>query len=120
MTPKTTPEDRADRIGRQRCDPEDGGMRQSSWSIHLPTLSSVKGCREGKILPSTSTSIKGCGAGRGDAAYGEPCCIVALRRVWRHPGAIATLVRSVGGADYRLPHTGDDGHSPPPKIPSTQ
>jgi carboxypeptidase Q len=46
-------------------------------------------------------------AGRGGAAYGE-----AVVYRGRGPqaaamlGAVATLVRSVGGADYRLPHTG--------------
>jgi carboxypeptidase Q len=46
-------------------------------------------------------------AGRGGAAYGEA---VAYRgrgpRAAAALGAVATLVRSIGGADYRLPHTG--------------
>jgi hypothetical protein len=34
-------------------------------------------------------------------------------------GAVAVLVRSVGGADYRLPHTGETGYSSGvPKIPA--
>jgi len=34
-------------------------------------------------------------------------------------GAVASLVRSVGGADYRLPHTGALGYTPDaPKIPA--
>ncbi|HKQ38355.1 MAG TPA: PA domain-containing protein, partial [Verrucomicrobiae bacterium] len=34
-------------------------------------------------------------------------------------GAVATLIRSVGGADYRLPHTGNTDYKPDvPKIPA--
>ena len=55
-------------------------------------------------------------AGRGAAAYGEA---VAYRgrgpREAATLGAVAALVRSVGGADYRLPHTGAGA---PAGIPS--
>jgi carboxypeptidase Q len=58
--------------------------------------------------------------GRGGAAYGEAVVYrsngpsAAARQ-----GAVACLIRSVGGADYRLPHTGEtDYASDAPKIPA--
>ena len=33
-------------------------------------------------------------------------------------GAVAALIRSVGGADYRLPHTGQTDYKDAPKIPA--
>jgi carboxypeptidase Q len=33
-------------------------------------------------------------------------------------GAVASVVRSVGGADYRLPHTGTVDYGPAPQIPA--
>jgi carboxypeptidase Q len=54
--------------------------------------------------------------GRGGSAYGEA---VAYRRsgakAAKALGALASLVRSVGSADYRLPHT---GYSAPAGIPA--
>jgi carboxypeptidase Q len=58
--------------------------------------------------------------GRGGEAYGEAVVyrsngpVAAARQ-----GAIACLIRSVGGADYRLPHTGEtDYANDAPKIPA--
>jgi carboxypeptidase Q len=58
--------------------------------------------------------------GRAGEAYGEAVVYrsdgpsAAARR-----GAVACLIRSVGGADYRLPHTGEtDYASDAPKIPA--
>src|SRR5438552_1574927 len=58
--------------------------------------------------------------GRGGEAYGEAVLYradgpsAAARR-----GAVACLIRSVGGADYRLPHTGQtDYANDAPKIPA--
>jgi carboxypeptidase Q len=58
--------------------------------------------------------------GRGGEAYGEAVVYrskgpsAAARQ-----GAIACLIRSVGGADYRLPHTGEtDYENGAPKIPA--
>jgi carboxypeptidase Q len=58
--------------------------------------------------------------GRGGEAYGEAVVYrsdgpsAAARQ-----GAIACLIRSVGGADYRLPHTGEtDYANDAPKIPA--
>jgi carboxypeptidase Q len=58
--------------------------------------------------------------GRGGEAYGEAVVYrshgpsAAARQ-----GAVACLIRSVGGADYRLPHTGEtDYAADAPKIPA--
>jgi len=58
--------------------------------------------------------------GRGNEAYGEAVVYrsdgpsAAARQ-----GAVACLIRSVGGADYRLPHTGQtDYANDAPKIPA--
>ena len=58
--------------------------------------------------------------GRGGEAYGEAVVyrskgpVAAARQ-----GAVACLIRSVGGADYRLPHTGETDYvSDAPKIPA--
>jgi len=58
--------------------------------------------------------------GRGGDAYGEAVVYrgdgpsAAARQ-----GAVACLIRSVGGADYRLPHTGQTGYADDaPKIPA--
>ncbi|HEY5992671.1 MAG TPA: M20/M25/M40 family metallo-hydrolase [Candidatus Udaeobacter sp.] len=58
--------------------------------------------------------------GRGNEAYGEPVVYrsdgpsAAARQ-----GAVACLIRSVGGADYRLPHTGQTNYAnDAPKIPA--
>lgn len=56
-------------------------------------------------------------AGFGLAAYGQA---VAYREDGREAaakqGAAAALVRSAGGAEFRLPHTGETGYNP--KLPS--
>src|SRR5256884_1355516 len=60
------------------------------------------------------------GEGHGDEAYGEAVVYrtdgpsAAARQ-----GAVACLIRSVGGADYRLPHTGQTSYADDaPKIPA--
>ena len=55
-------------------------------------------------------------AGRWDAAYDEAVQYRAAgAKAAAELGAVASLVRSVGGADYRLPHT---GYSAPAGIPA--
>jgi carboxypeptidase Q len=59
-------------------------------------------------------------AGFGLAAYGQA---VAYREGGREAaakkGAVASLVRSAGGAEFRLPHTGETGYDPKlPGIPA--
>jgi Zn-dependent M28 family amino/carboxypeptidase len=76
---------------------------------------------EGKIVLFNYPFDKQMAAeGRGGEAYGEAVVYrsdgpsVAARQ-----GAVACLIRSVGGADYRLPHTGQtDYASDAPKIPA--
>src|SRR5256886_15155483 len=58
--------------------------------------------------------------GRGGEAYGEA---VVYRsdgpNAAARQGAVACLIRSVGGADYRLPHTGETNYAgDAPKIPA--
>ena len=58
--------------------------------------------------------------GRGDEAYGQAVAYRgAAPSVGASVGALAVLVRSVGGADYRLPHTGMTYYMEGmPKIPA--
>jgi Zn-dependent M28 family amino/carboxypeptidase len=75
----------------------------------------------GKIVLFNYPFDKGMAAeGRGGEAYGEAVVYrsdgpsAAARQ-----GAVACLIRSVGGADYRLPHTGlTDYADDAPKIPA--
>src|SRR5437868_1147082 len=54
-------------------------------------------------------------AGYGGEAYGEAVVYRAVgAKAAAEAGAIASLIRSVGGADYRMPHT---GYSVPAGIP---
>jgi len=58
--------------------------------------------------------------GHGGPAYGQAVIYRAIgASAAAKQGAIAALVRSVGGADYRLPHTGGMFYQPDvPKIPA--
>lgn len=58
--------------------------------------------------------------GQGGQAYGQAIIYRALGpTVASSAGAVAVLVRSVGGADYRLPHTGATSYTADiPKIPA--
>jgi carboxypeptidase Q len=58
--------------------------------------------------------------GRGGEAYGEAVVYRADGpSAAARQGAVASLVRSVGGADYRLPHTGQTNYAnDAPKIPA--
>jgi carboxypeptidase Q len=58
--------------------------------------------------------------GRGGEAYGEAVVYRADGpTAAAQQGAVACLIRSVGGADYRLPHTGQtDYKADAPKIPA--
>src|SRR2546430_15438306 len=60
------------------------------------------------------------GEGHGDEAYGEA---VGYRTggpsAAARQGPVGSLIRSAGGADYRLPHTGQTGYADDaPKIPA--
>src|SRR5207237_9504099 len=58
--------------------------------------------------------------GRGGEAYGEAVVYRADGpSAAARQGAVACLIRSVGGADYRLPHTGQTDYAmDAPKIPA--
>ncbi len=58
--------------------------------------------------------------GRGGEAYGEAVVYRSdAPSAAARPGAVACLIRSVGGADYRLPHTGQTKYADDaPKIPA--
>ncbi|MGD0940810.1 MAG: M20/M25/M40 family metallo-hydrolase [Terracidiphilus sp.] len=79
------------------------------------------GAVKGKILLLNRKFDKELAAqGRGGEAYGDA---VAYRHYGPNAGAtlgaVAVLVRSVGGADFRLPHTGQTEYSSDvPKIPA--
>jgi hypothetical protein len=80
-----------------------------------------KGAVTGKILLFNKPFDKRLAAqGNGDAAYGQAVIYRGLGpSVGAAAGATAVLVRSVGGADYRLPHTGALEYSPnDPQVPA--
>jgi carboxypeptidase Q len=76
---------------------------------------------EGKIVLFNYPFDKQMAAeGRGGEAYGEAVVYRADGpSAAARQGAVACLIRSVGGADYRLPHTGQtDYENDAPKIPA--
>jgi hypothetical protein len=79
------------------------------------------GAVKGKILLFNHKFDKELAAtGNGGGAYGGSVVYRGAGPIAGSAvGAVAVLVRSVGGADYRLPHTGLTGYSPAvPKIPA--
>jgi Zn-dependent M28 family amino/carboxypeptidase len=76
---------------------------------------------QGKILLFNHAFDKQLAAtGQGGQAYGQAIIYRAVGpTVAAAAGAVAVLVRSVGGADYRLPHTGATSYSADvPRIPA--
>jgi hypothetical protein len=76
---------------------------------------------KGKILLLNHAFDKELAAvGNGGAAYGSSVVYRGVApSVGAAVGAVAVLVRSVGGADFRLPHTGFTAYPPGiPKIPA--
>ncbi len=76
---------------------------------------------KGKILVLNHAFDKQLAAtGQGGAAYGQAVIYRGLApTVGAQAGAVAVLVRSVGGADFRLPHTGATYYPEgQPKIPA--
>jgi len=91
----------------------------------VPTFEALKalpaGAAKGKILLFNHSFDKQLAAqGHGGEAYGAAVVYRgAGPSVAAAAGAVAMLVRSVGGADYRLPHTGATFYDPSlPKIPA--
>ena len=76
---------------------------------------------EGKIVLFNARFDKQLAAmGHGGQAYGQAVIYRAIgASAAAGQGAVAALVRSVGGADYRIPHTGGMRYLPDvPKIPA--
>ncbi len=90
----------------------------SNWNeLHALPTGSVKG----KILLFNHRFDKELAAtGHGLEAYGNSVVYRAAGPIaGAAAGAVAVLVRSVGGADFRLPHTGATEYAPgTPKIPA--
>ncbi len=79
------------------------------------------GAVKGRILLFNHEFDKDLAAqGRGDAAYGDAVAYRGAAPVAAvTAGAVAVLVRSVGGADFRLPHTGMTVYADDlPRIPA--
>src|ERR1700744_140198 len=122
MTPKTTQKIVLTALGGSVATPKDG---ISAPVIVVDSFADLKALPKdevkGKILLFNEHFDKGLAAqGRGDEAYGEAVVYRgAAPSVAASVGAVATLVRSVGGADYRLPHTGMTYYAPGvQKIPA--
>src|ERR1700761_530010 len=122
MTPKTTQKIVLTALGGSVATPKDGLSAPVVVVDSFADLKALpKDAGKGKILLFNERFDKDLAAqGHGDEAYGEAVMYRgAAPSVAASLGAIATLVRSVGGADYRLPHTGMTDYSPGlPKIPA--
>jgi carboxypeptidase Q len=122
MTPKTTQKVRLTTLGGSVATQKDGITAPVIVVDSFAALKALpKDAVKGKILLFNERFDKELAAqGRGDEAYGEAVIYRgAAPSVAASLGAVATLVRSVGGADYRLPHTGMTYYSPGmPKIPA--
>jgi carboxypeptidase Q len=122
MTPKTTQKVVLTTLGGSVATQKDGITAPLIVVDSFADLKALpKDAVKGKILLFNERFDKELAAqGRGDEAYGEAVIYRgAAPSVAASLGAVATLVRSVGGADYRLPHTGMTYYSPGlPKIPA--
>ncbi len=122
MTPQTTQKIVLTALGGSVATPKDGISAPVVVVDSFAELKALpKDAVKGKILLFNEHFDKGLAAqGRGGEAYGEAVLYRgAAPSVAASLGAVATLVRSVGGADYRLPHTGMTYYSSGlPKIPA--
>jgi Zn-dependent M28 family amino/carboxypeptidase len=122
MTPQTTQKVVLTALGGSVATPKDGISAPVVVVDSFADLKALpKDAVKGKILVFNEHFDKGLAAqGRGDDAYGEAVIYRgAAPSVAASAGAVATLVRSVGGADYRLPHTGMTFYAPGlTKIPA--
>ncbi len=122
MTPKTTQKIVLTALGGSVGTPKDGVSAPVVVVDSFAELKALpKDAVKGKILLFNERFDKDLASqGRGDAAYGKAVLYRgAAPSVAASVGAIATLVRSVGGADYRLPHTGMTYYTPGvTKIPA--
>ena len=122
MTPGTTQKIVLTALGSSVATPKDGITAPVVLVDSFADLKALpKGAVKGKILVFNEHFDKELAAqGRGGEAYGEAVVYRgAAPGVAASLGAVATLVRSVGGADYRLAHTGMTYYLPGvPKIPA--
>jgi carboxypeptidase Q len=122
QTPRTTQKMILTALGGSGATPADGIQAEVLVVNSFDELRQVPPAGvKGRILLFNEKFDKQLAAnGDGGAAYGKA---VAYRgagpTLGKSLGAAAVLVRSVGGADYRLPHTGATFTSPDgPQIPS--
>src|SRR5271170_5276926 len=122
MTPETTQKIVLTALGGSIATPADG---LTAEVIVVDSFNDLKAlspeAAKGKILLFNERFDKRLAAqGDGGRAYGEAVIYRALGPIaGASHGAVAVLVRSVGGADYRLPHTGATLPGPEnPQIPS--
>jgi len=122
MTPQTTQKIVLTALGGSVATPKEGISAPVVVVDSFADLKTLpKDAVKGKILVFNERFDKGLAAqGRGGEAYGEAVMYRgAAPSVAASAGAMATLVRSVGGADYRLPHTGMTFYAPGvAKIPA--
>jgi Zn-dependent M28 family amino/carboxypeptidase len=122
MAPHTTQKIVLTALGGSVATPADG---ITAPVVVVPSFDAFRqlpeGAVKGKIVLFNHSFDKELAAvGLGGEAYGQAVVYRgAGPSVAASAGAIAVLVRSVGGADYRLPHTGATFYDPAlPKIPA--
>jgi carboxypeptidase Q len=122
MTPKTTHKIVLTALGGSVATPAAG---ITAPVVVVPSFDAFKqlpeGAAKGKIVLFNHPFDKQLAAqGLGGEAYGQAVAYRGMGpSVAGSAGAVAVLVRSVGGADYRLPHTGATFYDPSvPKIPA--
>jgi Zn-dependent M28 family amino/carboxypeptidase len=122
MAPNTTQKIVLTALGGSVATPAAG---MTAPVVVVPSFEAVKalpdGALQGKIVLFDHAFDQRLAAqGLGGHAYGQAVIYRALGpSVAARAGAVAVLVRSVGGADYRLPHTGATFYDPDlPKIPA--
>jgi carboxypeptidase Q len=109
-------------LGGSVATPADGLTAQVLVVNSFDELKSLSpGATKGRILLFNERFDKRLAAqGNGDSAYGQAVVYRGLGpSIGAAAGAIAVLVRSVGGADFRLPHTGALSYTPDaPQVPA--
>lgn len=122
QTPGTTQKIVLTALGSSVATPPEG---ITAGVVVVPDFNALRalppGAVKGKILLFNHPFDKELAAnGNGGAAYGNAVVYRGLGpSVGGSLGAVAVLVRSVGGADFRLPHTGMTEYVPgAPKVPA--
>ncbi len=122
MTPSTTQKIVLTALGGSVATPDDGLTAEVVVVDSFKALNALgPDAVKGKILLFNEHFDKQLAAqGDGGRAYGEAVIYRAVGPiVAASHGAVAVLVRSVGGADYRIPHTGMTMYDPHlDKIPA--